>query len=78
MLAIVIVAYHTELYFAQGTQAADDQPTDVCNYVDQEDDYYGYRICSNSIAGGIINIFLCVTLLIIDLLIPCLPSGVSS
>jgi len=82
VFAIIIVAYHTEIFFASQSsapQAGDDLPTEVCQHYDQDgEDYYGYRVCSNSVAGGIINILLCITLLIIDLLIPCLPSGVSS
>lgn len=54
------------------------QPVSVCRYSDPGEIYYGYRVCNNSIAGGVINVFLCVTLLIIDLLIPCVSSGVSS
>ena len=50
----------------------------MCGYTDDEDDYYGYRVCTNSIAGGVVNVFLCATLLIIDLLIPCVTPSVSS
>ena len=53
------------------------QPYRVCRYYDTDEDYYGYRVCANSIAGGIINVFLCVTLLIVDLLVPCVTPSVS-
>ena len=74
------MAYHTELYFAgmTGGEPAEDQPVAVCGYNDPDDDYYGYRVCVNSIAGGVVNVFLCITLLIIDLLIPCVTPPVSS
>ena len=78
VLAIIIAAYHSELYFARGTGAAEDQPVGVCTYTDPDDDYYGYRVCNNSIAAAIVAIFVCNVLLIIDLLIPCLNAGVSS
>lgn len=78
VLAIIIAAYHSELYFARGTGAAEDQPVLVCSYTDTDDDYYGYRVCNNSIAAAIVAIFVCNVLLIIDLLIPCLNAGVST
>lgn len=78
VLAISIAAYHAELYFAQGVpQAAENQPVAVCPYNDVDDDYYGYRICANSIAASIVSLYVGVVLLIIDLLIPCLNTGVS-
>ena len=58
-------------------RAAEVEPTAVCYFFDEYDDYYGYRICVNLISAGMINILLCITLLIIDLFIPCLNSGVS-
>lgn len=77
VLAIIIAAYHSELYFAQGTGAAEDQPVLVCSFTDTDDDYYGYRVCNNSIAAAIVAIFVCNVLLIIDLLIPCLNAGLA-
>ena len=50
----------------------------VCFYYDTDDDYYGYRVCNNSIAAAIVAIFVCNVLLVIDLLIPCLNTGVST
>ena len=78
VLAISIAAYHSELYFARSVpQAAENQPAFVCSYNDLDDDIYGYRICSNSIAASVVSVFICIILLIIDLLIPCLNAGVS-
>jgi len=68
-----------ELFFAPGFgNAGEDQPVEVCNYYNDDDNYYGYRICINMMSAAMVNIFLSVTLLIIDLFIPCLNSGVSS
>ena len=79
VLAISIAAYHSELYFARFVpQAAENQPVSICLYNDLDDDFYGYRICSNSIAASIVSVFICIILLIIDLLIPCLSAGVSN
>ena len=64
-----------ELYFARTTgHAGEDQPVGVCDYYNDDDNYYGYRICTNMMSAAMINIFLSVTLLIIDLFIPCLNS----
>ena len=71
-----IVAYQAELQYVRG-MAADDEPDDICDFVDENDDYYGYRVCINMVAAGLINILLCMVLLIIDLFNPCLNSGVS-
>ena len=78
VFSIIIAAYHSELYFARDFESAEDQPVLVCAYNDPDDDYYGYRACSNSIAAAIVAIFVCNVLLIIDLLIPCLNAGVST
>ena len=67
-----------ELYFAPTSgSASEEQPVAVCGYFDDDDDYYGYRICINMMSAAMINIFLCIVLLIIDLFNPCLNSGVS-
>ena len=67
-----------DLYFSSGYQElAEEEPEKVCFLSDADDDYYGFRICNNLIAAGVINIFMCVILLIIDLFNPCLNSGVS-
>jgi len=68
--------YQAELQYVRG-MAADDEPDDICDFVDENDDYYGYRVCINMVAAGLINILLCLVLLIIDLFNPCLNSGVS-
>ena len=78
VFSIIIAAYHSELFFARGTGAADDQPVSVCTYTDSDDDYYGYRVCNNSIAAAIVAIAVCNVMLIIDLLIPCVNAGVSN
>ena len=76
---MIIVAYQVDLYLAPGNgNAVEDEPVAICRYVDDGDDYYGYRICMNMISAGVINILLCMTLLIIDLFNPCLNSGVSA
>jgi len=75
---LVIAAYQVELYFYPMSYYHNDkQPVEVCRYENDGSDYYGYRICINMISATIINVLLCTTLLIIDLLIPCLNSGVS-
>ena len=67
-----------ELYFARTTgHAGEDQPVGVCDYYNDDDNYYGYRICTNMMSAAMVNIFLCMTLLIIDLFIPCLNSQAS-
>jgi len=67
-----------ELFFAGGFPTSmEDEPIRVCEYYDFDDDYYGYRACSNMIAAGVVNILVCIILLIIDLFNPCLNSGVS-
>ena len=77
-LSIIIVAYQVELFFAGGFPTSmEDEPIRVCEYYDFDDDYYGYRACSNMIAAGVVNILVCIILLIIDLFNPCLNSGVS-
>jgi len=75
---VVIVSYQVDLYLAPGNgNASEDEPVFICSYYDDGDDYYGYRVCINMIAAGVINILLCMTLLTIDLFNPCLNSGVS-
>ena len=67
-----------DLFFAGGYgDLGEDEPVAVCSFTDADDNYYGYRVCNNMIAAGVINIFLCVILLIINLFNPCLNSGVS-
>ena len=75
---MIIVSYQVDLYLSTDYgNASEDEPVEVCHYIDDGDDYYGYRVCMCMIAAGVINILLCMMLLTIDLFNPCLNSGVS-
>ncbi|XP_065908590.1 uncharacterized protein [Dysidea avara] len=74
-ISLIIAAYLVELYFAPSVgNASEDQPVAVCDYYDDGGNYYGYRICINMMSAAMINIFQCITMLLIDLFIPCLNS----
>jgi len=75
MTACAIAAYRVELFFAIAVENSD-LPTEVCKHVDK-DEYRGDRICNNAIGAAISTIIVTVVLLVIDMLVPCLNTGVS-
>ena len=74
----MIAAFRSELFSAATTIAFTgrnddrDLPLGICFFIDVDDHVYGDRICNNALAGAIINILVVQTLIVVDLLIPCL------
>ena len=52
-------------------------PTEVCNHIEDGNEYRGDRICNNAIGAAVATIIVAVILMIIDLLIPCIDTSVS-
>jgi len=69
MLGCAIAAFRVELEY---NQREEDLPMGICRYIDDDGKYRGDRYCNNAIAASVVSILVAITLMMIDLQVPCL------
>jgi len=79
LIASAVAALRADLFSsALNESGRRDLPWEICFYSEDDGDYRGDRICNNALANAIVCILVAISLMMVELLIPCLNSTVSA